>query len=54
VTWSDGLEPEEKEIPDDILVIMVEAVQAGNHMGNLQLLLCILQQRDECMFTAIS
>lgn len=42
-----GLETEEQEIPDHVLVVMVESVKAGHHMSDLQLLLGILQQGDE-------
>jgi len=47
MSWSNGLETEEQEIPDHVLVVMVQSVKASHHVGDLQLLLSVLQQRDE-------
>jgi len=32
---SNGLETEEQEIPDHVLVVMVESVEASHHMSDL-------------------
>jgi len=45
--WSNGLETEEQEIPDHVLVVMVQSIEAGHHMGDFQLFLGILQQGDK-------
>merc|ERR1711890_127106 len=45
--WSNGLETEEQEIPDHVLVVMMQPIQTGHHVSHLQLLLCILQEGDE-------
>jgi len=45
--WSNGLETEKEEIPDHVLVVMVQSVETSNDMSHLQLLLCIFQQGDE-------
>jgi len=52
VPSADGLKSEEQKVPDDIVVDMV-LVQAGNHVIHTQLLLCILEQRDESPLTPI-
>lgn len=45
--WSNGLETEEQKVPHDVLVVIVEPVEAGHHVGDLQLFLGILQQGDK-------
>jgi len=45
--WSNGLETKEQEVPDHVLVVIMQPVEAGNHVGHLQLLLGVLQQGDE-------
>jgi len=54
VPWSNGLETEEEEVPDHVLVVVVQPIKAGNHMGHLQLFLSILEQRDKGPFGALS
>jgi len=44
---SNGLETEKQEIPDHVLVVMVQSVEASHHMSDLQLFLGIFQQGDE-------
>jgi len=45
--WSNGLETEEQEVPDHVLVIMMQSIQAGYHVSHLQLLLGVLEEGDE-------
>jgi len=47
VPWSNGLETEEEEVPDHVLVVVVQPIKTGNHMGHLKLFLSILEQRDK-------
>jgi len=54
VPWSNGLETEEEEVPDHVLVVMVQPIKAGDHMGHLQLFLSILKQRDKGPLGALS
>jgi len=52
--WSNGLETEEQEVPDDVLVVMVQSIKAGDHVAHFQLLLCILEQRNESSLGTLS
>lgn len=45
--WSNGLETEEQKVPHDVLVVIVEPIEAGHHVGDLKLLLGVLQQGDK-------
>jgi len=45
--WSNGLETEEQEVPDHVLVVMMQSIQAGYHVSHLQLLLGVLEEGDE-------
>jgi len=53
VPWSNGLETEEQEVPHDVLVVMMQSIQAGDHVGHFQLFLGVLQQRDEGSLRAL-
>jgi len=44
--------PEEQEVPDNVLVVMV-VVEAGHDMAHTQLLFGVLQQRDKRTLAAI-
>jgi len=44
--------PEEQEVPDNILVVVV-GVETGNHVVHTQLLLGVLQQGHECVLAAV-
>lgn len=49
VPRSDRLEAKEKKIPDDILVVVVQLVQASHDVAHAQLVLGVLEQTDECL-----
>jgi len=49
VPRSDRLEAKEKKIPDDVLVVMVQLIQAGHDVAHAQLVLGVLKQADECL-----
>merc|ERR1712080_750378 len=51
--WSNGLETEEQEIPDHVLVVMMQPIQTGHHVSHLQLLLCILQEVYVCLCVSV-
>jgi len=53
VPWSKWLKSQEEEVADDVLVIMMELIQASHHMADPELLLGILQQGDEGALAAI-
>jgi len=54
VPWSNGLETEEEEVPDHVLVVVVQPIKTGDHMGHLKLFLSILEQRDKGPLGALS
>jgi len=54
VPWSNGLETEEEEVPDHVLVVVVQPIKTGDHMGHLQLFFSILEQRDKGPLGALS
>jgi len=54
VPWSNGLETEEEEVPDHVLVVVVQPIEAGDHVRHLQFFLSILEQRDESSLGALS
>merc|ERR1719222_1737714 len=35
VPWSNGLETEEEEVPNHVLVVVVQPIKTGDHMGHL-------------------
>jgi len=53
VPWSKRLESKEEEVADDVLVVMMELIQASHHVADPELLLGVLQQRDECTLAAV-
>jgi len=53
VPWSKRLESKEEEVADDVLVVMMELIQASHHVADPQLLLGVLQQGDEGTLAAI-
>lgn len=50
---TEWLKSQEQKIPDDILVVVLCPVQAGNDVGHPQLLLGILKQRDKRPLAAV-
>jgi len=53
VPWSEWLESKKEEVADDVLVVMMELIQASHHVANPQLLLGILQQGHESTLAAV-
>jgi len=53
VPWSEWLEPKKEEVSDDVLVVMMELIQASHHVADPELLLGVLQQRDECTLATV-
>lgn len=45
--WSNRLETKEQEVPDHVLVVIMQSVKAGHHVADLQLLLGVLEEGDE-------
>lgn len=41
------LESQEQEVPDDVLVVVVVIVEAGDDVVDAELVLGVLEQRDE-------
>jgi len=53
VPRTERLKSQEQEVPDDVLVVMLCPVQAGNDVRHPQLLLGVLQQRDKGPLAAV-
>lgn len=53
VPRTERLKSQEQEVPDDVLVVVLCPVEAGNDVGHPQLLLGILQQRDKRPLAAV-
>jgi len=53
VPRTERLKSQEQEVPDDVLVVVLCPVQAGNDVGHPQLLLCVLEQRDKGSLAAV-
>jgi len=53
VPRSDRLETKEQKIPDDVLVVVVELVEASHDVADAQLLLGVLQEVDESLLAAV-
>jgi len=47
VPRSKGLESKKEEVTDDILVVMVQLIETCYDIANTELLLSVLEQRDE-------
>jgi len=54
VPWSEWLESKKEEVADDVLVVMMELIQASHHVADPQLLLGILQQGYKSTLAAVS
>jgi len=54
VPWSNRLEPKEKEVPDDVLVVMMVPVETSDHVRDPKLLFCVLEQGDEGTLATVS
>lgn len=53
VPRTERLKSQEQKVPDDILVVVLRPVEAGNNVGHPQLFLCVLQQRDKGSLAAV-
>jgi len=47
VLGAQWLESQEQEVPDDVLVVVVVIVEAGDDVVDAELVLGVLEQRDE-------
>lgn len=47
VPRSEGLESKKEEVADDVLVVMVQLIETCYDIANTELLLSVLEQRDE-------
>jgi len=45
--WSDRLETKEQEVPDHVLVVIVQPVKTSHHVADLELLLGVLEEGHE-------
>jgi len=52
--WSKRLESKEKEVPDDVLVVMVQLIKTCYDIADTQFFLSVLQQGHECSLAAVS
>jgi len=53
VPRSEGLESKKEEVPDDVLVVVVKLIEARHHAGDPELLLRVLEERDEGALAAV-
>jgi len=53
VPWRERLESKEEEVADDVLVVMMELIQASHHVADPQLLLGVLQQGHKGTLAAV-
>jgi len=53
VPRSKGLESKKEEVADDVLVVMVQLIETCYDIANTELLLSVLEQRDEGAFASV-